>query len=141
MDSALELQRAFKTDPPRGSRILVSIRVGYVREAVVENHGVVALLAAKQRPRLPPALDDVVPDRDGLKIATTIEAKESVLARGDGGAGDDMVVANLQVVVDLVDPDDAPARITDQIIVKERGAFCGRLSEAGDQIPVIAPCR
>jgi hypothetical protein len=114
VDSALELQRAFEPRGSVGGRVFVAFGVGHVYEAVVLDHRVVALVGAEQRPRMSPAFDDIVPDGDGLEIAGGIEPEKPFGARSDGGAGNNMVVADLQIVEHFVDPHDPAARIADQ---------------------------
>ena len=48
-----------------------------------------------------------------------------------------MIVANLQVIEDLVDPDHAATGIADKIVVKTRRAFRRSISKARNQVRSI----
>jgi len=66
--SALELQRGFQAGRLICPGIFESIDIRNIRERVVPDRRSVTLLCAEQRPRLPLALNDVVPNADGLEI-------------------------------------------------------------------------
>ena len=119
-----------------GIRLLFveSVGVGDIGEGVALDDGVVAFFGAEQGAGLADAFDDVVFEGDGFEIAAGVEAEKSVQSWGGSGSGDDVVVANFQVIEDLIDPDDAAARVVDQVVMEAGRAFRGGISKAGDEV-------
>ena len=104
LDTALELERCFEPGWLPTLRVVDPSGVGHVCEHIIPHPCGVALLIPEQRTLLPLALDHVVPNRDRLEVAAGIEAEQPFHSRGGRGARDNVVVANLKVVEDLIDP-------------------------------------
>ncbi|MCR9209932.1 MAG: hypothetical protein NXI28_17010, partial [bacterium] len=66
-----------------------------------------------------------------------METKQALGARGRCGACDHVIVADDEIAVRLVDPDDTTPRIVDQIVVKNGGSWCGGFAESGYQISMV----
>ena len=136
-DSALELKRLFQSDQSVGLRVLEFIGISYVDERVVLNRCRVAFRRAEQWAGLTNALNQVVSNKNGCEVASTIESKQPIIARRYGRPRDDVIVADHDVVEHLVDPDQSSSRIANQVIVKAQGPRSGRISKARDEIAVI----
>ena len=132
--ATFELEGFLKTTMSFGLRVVIPLGVGNVRQLVILDHRPETLRAAQQRTCLPLALNDVVPNVDGLKIAAGIESEKAFLTRRGSGAGDDVVVTDLHIIENLVDPDDSTAGIVDQSVVEAGGAFGCGAAEAGYQV-------
>ena len=102
VNAALELQRLLGADGFAGASVFVSFGVGHIGQRVIPNHRAVAFLASEERSRLPLALDAVALDRDRLEVTSGVEPEQSVRARRGGGARDNVVVADFQIVEDLL---------------------------------------
>ncbi len=137
MDAAVKSQGRFEARRPRLLGVGEAVGVGHPGEQVVLDDGAVAFLVAHQRPGRTLTLDDVVANCDRLEITILVETKQAVRARSGGGAGDDVVVADLQVVVGFVDPDHAATGIAHKIVVEPGRPFRGDVAEAGDKVAMV----
>ena len=108
-----------------------------VDQEVVLDHSAIAFLCSKQGTCQTDAFDDIVGYPDSAEIAFPVESEEAIFARRGRGTRDNVVVAYFQVVVGLIDPDDASSRIAHEIVMEAARPFGGGFSEAGDQIAVV----
>ncbi len=137
MDAAFELERFLQSNRSVCFGVRQLGRVGYVDQGVVLDDGSIAFLGAEQRAGLSLALDDVVLDRNRFEIAAAVESKQPFVSRGGGRSGDDMIVADFEMIEDFVDPDHAPTWVADQIVVKTSRSLGIDIPKCSNEIPVI----
>lgn len=104
--------------------------VADVDELVVGDFSAGAFVVTEKRASLALAFDEIVFEAESVEVAPYVEPEKPFGARSRGGVGDDVIVADSEVVVGFVDPNDPAARILDEVVVECGRTFCGCFPKA-----------
>lgn len=92
--------------------------IGHIDEFVVHNCCRVTFWRAEQWAGGSNTLDQVICDHNRREITPAIESEQSIFSGSRCGPRDNVIVADLQIVVDLIHPDHSSTGVTHQIIVE-----------------------
>lgn len=130
MNTTLKIEGFFETNCGVGLGVLVAAGISDIDEPVVADFSAGAFVVTEKRAGLALAFDEVVFEAESAEVAPCVEPEKPFGARSRGGVGDDVIVADSEVVVGFVDPNDPTARILDEVVVEGGRTFCGCFPKA-----------